>query len=341
MSDRFKVVLIANDDHPIPDWVEERFAAAEINYVYHQCYDRRDLEECASDADVLWLMSSREGLVVEENMDIFKRAGVAIKCGSGTDNIDHEACTKRGIIVAHTPEDPVEPVSDHFIALLFGTMRQTTRQDRLVRQGVCNPAAALPIGHSAGADLGLIGFGRIGKTVARKLSGFHMHIRVFDPYLDASTIEKAGASKAGLQELLQKSQFVLLACPLTQETRGLIGEDELRTMRSDAILINCARGGVVVEEALVKALSEDWIKAAALDVFENVPEKDSKLLSLENLTLTPHMGGTPDTYPEGGFESSVDVIIEISKMHWPKWVANKGVKPKWQMKRKGEVDHAQ
>ena len=69
MSDRFKVVLIANDDHPIPDWVEERFAAAEINYVYHQCYDRRDLEEWASDADVLWLMSSRGGLVVEENME--------------------------------------------------------------------------------------------------------------------------------------------------------------------------------------------------------------------------------------------------------------------------------
>jgi len=332
MSGKFKVVLIANDDHPTPDWVEKKLTAAGIDYVYHQCYNRRDLEQCASDADVLWLMSSRKGLVIEENMDIFKKAGVAIKCGSGTDNIDHQACTKRGIIVAHTPEDPVESVSDHFIALLFGAMRQSTRQDRLVHRGVWNPKEALPIGHSTGADLGLIGFGRIGKTVARKLSGFQMHIYVFDPYLDAVTVEKAGASKVELPELLRKSQFVLVACPLTEETRGLIAEKELRMMRSDAILVNCARGAIVEERALVKALKQGWIRAAALDVLENPPREESELLSLENLTLTPHMGGTSDTYPDGEFESVVDVIIEISKMHLPKWIANKDVKPEWQMK---------
>ncbi len=332
MSNKFKVVLIASDDHPIPDWLDNKFTKAGIDYTYHQCYDRRALEEYANDADVLWLMSSRRDLIVEKNMDIFKRTGAVIKCGSGTDNIEHEACTKRGIIVAHTPEDPTESASDHSIALLFTAIRQTARQDRLIRRGTWNARAALPIAHFTGANLGLIGFGRIGKTIVRKLSGFQMKVRVFDPYLDSATIQSAGAEKLQLEELLRKSQFVLVSCPLTRETRNLIGEKQLRMMRSDAILVNCARETIVNEKALIKALKGGWIKAAALDVVEYpFKEGNDELLSLENLTLTPHMGGYADSYPDGLFESVVDVIIEMSKMHLPKWIVNKGVKPKWNM----------
>ncbi len=291
MSNRFKVVLIANDDHPIPAWVSKKFAEADIDYVYHQCCNKEDIQKCAGDADVLWLMSSRKGLVVEENMDIFKKAGAVIKCGSGTDNIDHKACTKRGIIVAHTPEDPIEPTSDHFMAMLFTAVRQTARQDRLIRRGVWDAKAALPIGHFTGADLGLIGFGRIARAIVRKLSGFWMNIRVFDPYVDAATIETAGYRKVEMEQLLRKSQFVLVACPLTRETKGLLGQKELRMMRRDATLVNVARAGIVDKRALLIALREGWIKAAAFDVLENHPLKpDDELLSLENLNLTPHMG---------------------------------------------------
>ena len=332
MSDSFKVVLIANDNHPMPDWVSKKFAEAGVTFVYHECYNRQDLEECAADADVLWFMSSRKGLVVEENMDIFKKAGAAIKCGSGTDNIDHEACTRRGIIVAHTPDDPTEPASDHFIAMLFTAARQTARQDRLVRMGVWDAQAALPLGHFSGADLGLIGFGRIGRAIVRKLSGFNMSMRVYDPYIDSGTIEAAGARKVEMQELLRQSQFILVACALTAETKGLVGEKEFRMMRPDAIVVNCARAGIVEEAALVKALREGRIRAAALDLLErHPPEPDSDILALENLNLTPHLGGYPDSYPDGLFESVVDVIIEMSRMHLPKWIANKGVKPKWDM----------
>ena len=332
MSNRFKVVLIANDDHPIPDWVSKKFAEAGIDYVYQQCYSREDLQKCAGDANVLWLMSSRKGLVVEGNMNVFKKAGAVIKCGSGTDNIHHEACTKRGIIVAHTPEDPTEPTSDHFIAMLFTAVRQTARQDRLIRRGEWDPKAALPIGHFRGAELGLIGFGRIGKTIVRKLSGFQMKIQVFDPYVDAATIEAAGCKKVELEELLKKSQFVLVACPLAKETKGLLGEKELRVMRPDAVLVNVARAGIVEEKALVKALEEGWIKAAAFDTLEHHPLKpDDELLSLENLNLTPHMGGYPASYPDSVFESVVDVIIGMSKMQMPKWIVNRDVVPKWKM----------
>ena len=119
MSEKFKVALIACSIFPIPEWVNTKFAEANIEYVFHQCYSREDLEKYASDADVLWYMADRHGLVTEENMDIFKKAICVIKGGSGTDNIQRDACTRKGIIIAHTPEDPTEPASDHFIAMLF------------------------------------------------------------------------------------------------------------------------------------------------------------------------------------------------------------------------------
>ena len=332
MAEKFKVVMIANDGHPEPDWVAEKLAAADIEYVYHDCHSRADLEEWASDADVLWLSSSRRGLVVEENMDIFEKAGAVIKCGSGTDNIDHEACTRRGIIVAHTPDDPTEPASDHFIAMLFTAVRQTARQDRLVRRGLWDARLAMPLGLLTGADLGLIGFGRIGKAIVRKLSGFEMHVRVYDPYVEAATMETLGASKAGLEEVLKESKYVLVVCPLTEGTKGLLRVHELSLMRPDAVLVNCARAGIVDEAALVKALSEGWIKAAAFDVLERHPlQSGDELLSFENLSLTPHLGGYSGNYPDEVFLNPVEVIIGMSRMEMPEWIVNKGVEPKWKM----------
>ena len=265
-------------------------------------------------------------------MDLFQRAGAAIKCGSGTDNIDHEACTRRGIIVAHTPEDATEPTSDHTIAMLFTVARQTARQDRLVRSGVWEARAALPIAQFTGADLGVIGLGRIGKAIIKKLSGFDMKVRVFDPFVDAAAIEHAGAEAVGLEALLKQCQLVLVCCPLTDDTRGLLGENELKMMRRDSILVNVARAGIVDEAALKKALREGWIKGAALDVLEKHPlEPGDEWLTLDSINFTPHLGGYGIGYPDPLFENVVDVIIEMSKMHLPKWIANRGVVPKWKL----------
>lgn len=326
----FKVVLIANDDsHPLPDWVVARLCQAGVELVHHECFARADLANCAGDADVIWLMSSRKGLVVEENMDLFQRAGAVIKCGSGTDNIDHDACTKRGIIVAHTPDDPTEPTSDHAIAMLFAAVRQVARQDRLTRRGIWDQAAALPLGQFTGAELGLVGLGRIGKAIVRKLAGFRMTVRVYDPYLEANTIESAGAQKAGLDELLRKSQFVVLSCPLTPETRRLIGMSELRLMRPDSVLVNCARGGIVDEEALLQALQEGRIKAAALDVLETLPKPGEGLMACENVVFTPHLGGSTAD-PSDVFRTPLEVILGMSQRRLPPWIANNGVVSKWQ-----------
>ncbi len=328
----FNVVMIANDDHPIPAWINEKFAEAQINFSYHQCYSRSDLEQCAGEADLLWLMSSRKGLVIEEHMDIFKRAGAVLKCGSGTDNIDHAACTKRGIIVAHTPEDATEPTSDHTVAMLLTAVRQTARQDRLVRSGVWGFRAALPVVKLTGSKLGVIGFGRIGRMTIKKLSGFQMEVRVFDPFVEADEIAKSGCRKVELRDLLSESQIVLVCCPLMAETRGLVGEKELAWMRPDAILVNCARAGIVDEKAMLKALKENRIRGAALDVIEQHPiTPDHPFYGLENVNFTPHLAGTPADYPDALFKTVVEVIVGLSKMQKPKWIANPKVVPKWKL----------
>ena len=330
---KFKVALVSTGGHPIPEWVYKRFEDENIEFVVNDCETRQDLEKLAKDADVLFITSSKKGLICEENMDIFEKAGCAIKCGSGTDNIDAEACTKRGIIVAHTPDDPTEPTSDHFIAMLFTAIRQTARQDRMVRNGIWSATDALPLGMITGEDLGIIGFGRIGKAIVKKMSGFDMTVRVFDPYVDEETIKSHKCIKVSLEELLKKSKYVMVACPLLKETKGLIGEKELKMMRQDAVIVNVARAGIVDETALKKALRQKWIKAAALDVIEKHPlEPGNEWLEFENINFTPHLGGFNDEYPDGIFKNPVEVIVGLAKGKTPPWIVNRQCKPNWDLK---------
>lgn len=324
---RFKVALIANDGHPIPEWVEKKFNQENIEFIYHDCHTREELKKYAEDADVLFLTSSRKNIVVEDNMDIFKNAICAIKCGSGTDNIDAAACTKKGIIVANTPDVPTEPTSNHFIAMLLTAVRQTARQDRLVRSGIWDGRAAFPLGHLTGADLGIIGFGRIGKAIVKKLSGFEMNVMVFDPFIDKETLTEGGANKVELDMLLKKSQYIMVVCPLLKQTTNLIGEKQLRMMRKDAILVNVARAGIVDEEALKKALREKWIAAAALDVLKEHPLKEgNEWLEFENVNFTPHLGGYSENYIDQNFKVPVEIIIGISKGKMPDWIVNRECK---------------
>lgn len=330
--EKFKVALVTMD-HPIPDWVFKKFKDNDIEFVYKDCQDREDLKSVAADADVIFIPSSRKDLVCKENMDIFKKAKCVIKCGSGTDNIDSSACTENNIIVAHTPEDPTEPTSDHFISMLFSLVRQVTRQDRLVRSGIWDPLSAPPIGYLRGAQLGLIGFGRIGKAIAQKLSGFKMNLRIFDPYIKDDDVKIFNAKRVSLEELLKESQYIMTACPLIKETKDLIGEKELKMMRKDSLLVNVARAGIVNENALKKALKLGWIKGAAVDVLSEHPlGKDSEWLKLDNIIITPHMGGYNNEYPDMAFKTPVDVIIKLSKGIKPKWIVNKQCKPKVSLK---------
>lgn len=267
----FKVALIGGlQEDGVPDWVSEQLAQAGITFVARNCKSRAELAELAGDADLVWVFGDHECLYAE-NLDLIPRCGVILRSGSGTDNVPVKEATQLGIIVANTPEAISDTVSDHAIGLLFSVIRQIGVQDRALRRGLWDHQLGWPRSHLRGSTLGLIGFGHIARLVAHKMSGFGLNILVHDPYVNAETAASAGVQLVPLDELLSKSNFVSIHCPLLESTYHLIGETQLRLMKPDAVLINTARGPLIDEPALIRALQEGWIAAAGLDVFEQEP----------------------------------------------------------------------
>jgi glyoxylate reductase len=199
----------------------------------------------------------------------------------GVDNIDIAACNERGIPVGHTPDVLTEATADATFGLLIAAARRVVEGDAVVRAGrwlTWEPT--LLLGHDVhGKTLGIVGLGRIGKAVARRAEGFGMEV-----------VHHNRSSGVPLDELLERSDFVTLHCPLTEDTRGLIGEPQLQRMKDSAILINTARGGLVDTGALTRALQRSWIAGAALDVADPEPvPKGHPLLSAPNLIMNPHI----------------------------------------------------
>lgn len=208
----------------------------------------------------------------------------------GYDNIDVAAATERGVRVTNTPGVLDGATADLTMGLILATARRVLDGDRLLRERkpwVWGPRMLLGLDVSAGTTLGIVGYGRIGRAVAKRARAFDMKIvatpsRSAPPDDDVEFLE--------LPELLERSDVVTLHCPLTERTRHLIDAAALRRMKPTAILINTARGGIVDEDALVEALRSGTIAAAGLDVFEDEPRVDPRLLELPNTVLTPHLG---------------------------------------------------
>jgi glyoxylate reductase len=220
------------------------------------------------------------------------RLRVISQIAVGVDNIDLRAATARGIPVGHTPGVLTEATADFTFALLMAAARRIPEGVDYVRAGkwrTWEPMGLLGV-DIWGATLGIVGMGRIGTAVARRARGFAMHILYYDPTRRPELEAELGVEYAALDDLLARSDFVSLHCPLTPETHHLIGEAALKRMKPTAILINAARGPVVDPAALVRALSEGWIRAAALDVTEPEPiPPDHPLLSLPNCIVVPHI----------------------------------------------------
>jgi D-3-phosphoglycerate dehydrogenase len=173
-----------------------------------------------------------------------------------------------------------------------------------------------------GRTLGLVGFGHIARAVVRKLRGFEMRVLAHDPYVDAGAMAAHGVTATCLRDLLAEADYVSLHCPLTAETRHLIGETELRLMKPTAILLNTSRGQVIDEVALARALSQRWIAAAGLDVLESEPPgSENPLLGLDNVVLTPHVGGYSANGVEIRWQLSVDTVLALARRQMPhSWV---------------------
>ncbi|MFS8664673.1 MAG: D-glycerate dehydrogenase [Limnochordales bacterium] len=248
------------------------------------------LQELAGADGAFVLLTER---IDDELLAAAPRLKIVANMAVGYDNIDVEACTRRGVLVTNTPGVLTETTADLTWALLMATARRLVEAQKVIERGQWRTWSPMFLtGQDVyGRTLGIIGAGRIGGAVARRARGFAMtilyHNRRRRPDLEAET----GARYVGFHELLEQSDFVVTLVPLTAETHHLINEDALRRMKPNAILINAARGPVVDEKALYKALTEGWIWAAGLDVWEKEPiGPDHPLLGLPNVVALPHIG---------------------------------------------------
>jgi len=325
----FKVALVALDGQTVPDWVPENLARKGIDLAVHECLNDEDLAQYAADADIVWLFGGSR-VVKAHNLTLLPRCGAIVRTGSGTDNVPVEVATQLGIVVANTPNATVEAVSDHAIGLLFAVMRRIAVQDRAVRGGVWDRYRAWPHGPLRRRTLGLVGFGRIARALARKLSGFEKTVLTCDPLVSPEVAAQHGVRTVSLDEILSQTDVLSIHCPLTPDTRHLIDERALRRMKPTAVLLNTARGPVVDERALARALTEGWIAGAGLDVLEQEPpDPANPLLRLDNVVLTPHISAYSDEYLESSWRESVDTVIALAGGHWPPSPVNHPERPRW------------
>jgi D-3-phosphoglycerate dehydrogenase len=314
---RPRVALVDLDGQTVPDWVAETLTREGVDLVIHDCTTREDLTSHAADAEVIWLFGGSR-ILQDGNLDALPRCRAILRTGSGTDNVPVDEAGRRGIVVANTPTAFSDAVSDHLIALLFAVVRHIAVLDRAVRAGQWLQARTLPFPSVEGRTLGLVGFGHIAQLVARKLSGFKLDVLVYDPYVKAETLTSHGVRGLALNQLLAAADFVSLHCPLTPETRHLIGERELRWMKPTAILLNTSRGAVIDEAALVNALRAGQIAGAGLDVLEDEPPgPDNPLTSLDSVVLTPHVAGYSANGLTLRWHYSVETILALARNEEP------------------------
>ena len=230
--------------------------------------------------------------VTADVLEAAERLRVVARAGIGLDNVDVEAATRRGVMVVNAPQSNVISAAEHTVALLLAQARNIPQADAALKAGRWERTEWEGV-ELAGKTLGVIGLGRVGALVSQRAAVFGMRVIAFDPYVSADRAKEMGVDvMPTLEALLVQADFVTIHLPRTAETEQLIGAHELSLMKPGARLVNTARGGIVDEDALAKALEGGHIGGAALDVFAIEPTTDSPLFALEGVVVTPHLGAS-------------------------------------------------
>lgn len=247
--------------------------------------------------------------------ELLQKAGslkVISRFGAGTDNIDMESAKMLGIIVCTTPEAPVQAVAELAFTMMLCLSRRISETDRNMHSGIWSPFVGSLL---SGKTLGIIGLGRIGRELVRLTEPFKLDIIAHDPYPDSTFVSKHGIKLECMEKVMAESDIISLHMPLSSSIRHIIGEKELSLMKTHAILINTARGGLIDENALIKALESGSIGGAGLDVFEKEPYA-GRLMQFNNVLLTPHIGSyTKETRIRMEKEAVENLINALSELN--------------------------
>lgn len=277
-----------------------------------------------SEDELLDIIEDVDGVIVgldpitERVLKKGKKLKVVSKYGVGLDNIDLEAAKKLGIKVTYTPGANNESVADFAFSLMLTLSREVNKLDEIVRSNKWEKRIGTEV---YGKTIGVIGTGAIGKGVARRATGFDMEILAYDLYPDEAFANTIGMKYVDKKTIMEKSDFITLHVPLTDEMYHFIDSKELNMMKKNAILINTSRGGIVNEDALYDALKEKKIAGAALDVYETEPPINHKLLKLDNVLLTPHCGASTIDATNRMGVIAVEGLVSVLEGMEPKYLA--------------------
>ena len=277
------LVVVCGLDHANLAEEQEVFARASVRHRIVVARTEGEYLERCGDADGLLI---QYGAVTRRVFEGLPRVRVVVRYGVGVDGIDVAAATDHGVPVVNVPDYGTDEVANHAVALLLALARKITRLDRQTRSGGWDVFRVGPVTRLAGQTVGILGCGRIGSAVARKLGGFDVRLLGCDPYVGSFP---PGVQPVAFERLLAESDYITIHCPLTHETRHAFGAGSFARMRPTAVLINTARGGIVDTAALVDALQQGFLAGAGLDVLEQEPlDPASPLLRMEQAIVTPH-----------------------------------------------------
>jgi D-3-phosphoglycerate dehydrogenase / 2-oxoglutarate reductase len=287
-----QTVVITDYDYGNVDIERAIIEGAGLDLVAAQCKSEDDVIDVARDANAVIAQYAHVGA---RAINAFTRCRVIARYGTGVDIVDVDAATRHNILVTNVPNDWCEnEVADHAMALLLALARKIRYYDQDTREGVWRWQSGQPIFRLRGHIMGLLSFGAIARAIATRASGFGIRVIAHDPYMAAGNIEAHGATSVSFDELIEQADYLVIQAPLTSETHHLIGEAQLRRMKPSAFLINTARGPIVEDSALYRALKEGWIAGAGLDDIEEEPAKQldwkpaNPLFGLDNVLITPH-----------------------------------------------------
>ena len=279
----YQVVIIDCDQGSIEEEKEE-FGRIGAKLTLAQVQEEEDVIRACKEADGLLDQYALLNRRVLENLPKCK---VISRYGVGVDSVDLKAATDLGIIVANVPDYCMDEVADQTISMLLGLIRKTAFFDQKVKSGQWNFRIGIPIYRIKGKTMGLVGCGKIGLEVAKRISAFGVRVITFDPYLEKAP---QGVELKDFDTVLKESDFISVHCPLNDSTKHLIGERAFKKMGKKPFLLNTSRGPIVDEKALIQALNEGLISGAGLDVLEKEPpDLLNPLLKMENVILTPHV----------------------------------------------------
>jgi D-3-phosphoglycerate dehydrogenase len=272
-----------------------------------------DIKPKPSQEELINLIKGYDGLLIRSEVkvtkDVIEAADtlkVICRAGTGVDNVDLQAATKKGIIVMNVPGGNTISACEHTIGLILAMMRNIPQAHASLKSGKWEREKF--VGNELqGKTLGLIGLGRIGSEVAKRMKAFEMKIIAYDPYVSEDYAKQLGVELKSFEDLIKEADIISLHIPKTEETKNLINKDTMAKMKDGVCIVNCARGGIVNENDLYEMLKSGKIAAAALDVFEKEPTTSSPLFELDNVIVTPHLGASTE-------EAQVKIAKEVGDM---------------------------